>query len=335
MTVFINPAPVVDLGNNITISPEDIIVLDAGEGFVSYLWNDNSTNQTLTVDGSVLGEGIFTYFVEVTDENGCTGSDTIVVTITTCTMPSANFSISDTSICAGETVYFTDLSTEVEVDATYQWDIDSDGTTDYTTTGDISHIYNSAGFYEVKLTISQGGSCTDSIVKSLSVYELPVANFGYTTDSLTVYFHDSSMYASTYLWDFGDGTTADSANPVHIYETLDSYTVTLIVSNNCGNTMIIQQIAVTSISDVVSDNLINIYPNPTTGIFNVVVKNFGDDDFSIQIIDVRGQIIYCQNNITSDIEQIDLNYVAKGVYFILIKSNEYVITKKLIIEWKQ
>ncbi|HEY9123291.1 MAG TPA: T9SS type A sorting domain-containing protein, partial [Bacteroidales bacterium] len=47
--------------------------LDAGTGFTSYLWSNNSTNQTLTVSSSG------TYWVHVTNPNGCINGDTVVM----------------------------------------------------------------------------------------------------------------------------------------------------------------------------------------------------------------------------------------------------------------
>ena len=44
-------------------------------------------------------------------------------------------------------------------------------------------------------------------------------------------FIDSSFYATSWLWDFGDGTTSTEQNPVHAYTTWGTYTVTLSVNN--------------------------------------------------------------------------------------------------------
>jgi hypothetical protein len=71
-------APVVDLGADVTGCIGSTVTLDAGAGFASYLWNDNSTAQTLdvTVDG--------TYSVLVTDANGCENFDAILVNFIQC-----------------------------------------------------------------------------------------------------------------------------------------------------------------------------------------------------------------------------------------------------------
>ncbi len=40
----------------------------------------------------------------------------------------------------------------------------------------------------------------------------------------------------TYAWDFGDGYTSALEDPVHTYAATGCYTVTLTVSNECGET---------------------------------------------------------------------------------------------------
>ncbi len=72
VTATIRPLPNVFLGNDTTAA--DSLVLDAGV-FNSYMWSDNSTNQTLTVYNTN------TYSVCVTDANSCSNCDTIDVGI--------------------------------------------------------------------------------------------------------------------------------------------------------------------------------------------------------------------------------------------------------------
>ena len=76
LNLTINNSPVVDLGNDTTLCDGASINLNAGNGF-SYLWSDATTNQFLTA--STTAE----YTVTITDGNGCTGSDTINVTLAT------------------------------------------------------------------------------------------------------------------------------------------------------------------------------------------------------------------------------------------------------------
>lgn len=48
-----------------------------------------------------------------------------------------------------------------------------------------------------------------------------------------------------YLWEFGDGTTSDEANPLHVYEQPGQYTVSLTVSTAAGaDTMTVETLVV-------------------------------------------------------------------------------------------
>lgn len=74
ISISVNPAPIVNLGQDTGFcGSATTIVLNAYQPNLTYLWNDNSTDSVL----SVSAQG--TYYVQVTDLNGCTGSDTVNV----------------------------------------------------------------------------------------------------------------------------------------------------------------------------------------------------------------------------------------------------------------
>lgn len=86
---MLNP---VDLGNDKELCANNTLTLNAGSGFISYLWDDSSTDSTRIVNSSG------TYFVTVMDINNCQSSDTINVMFHP--LPTVNAG-SDTSICRG------------------------------------------------------------------------------------------------------------------------------------------------------------------------------------------------------------------------------------------
>jgi len=88
VTASIETVPVVSLGNDTCANAA--FTLDAGAGFTSYLWQDNSTGQTLSATTSRL------YWVEVTQAGTqCKGHDTIAVSIGNSIAPTAT----DSSRC--------------------------------------------------------------------------------------------------------------------------------------------------------------------------------------------------------------------------------------------
>ncbi len=82
LNLFVYPLQYLNLGNDTTINISDTININAGSGFNNYLWSNGSIDSLITVYGS-MGQGIYSYYVNVTDINGCSYSDTIFITITT------------------------------------------------------------------------------------------------------------------------------------------------------------------------------------------------------------------------------------------------------------
>lgn len=79
--IVIEKPDTVDLGNDQVIYKDETTTLDAGTGYMAYKWSDDSEEQTLEVDGSLVEVGEHEYWVSVTDDNSCTSSDTILITI--------------------------------------------------------------------------------------------------------------------------------------------------------------------------------------------------------------------------------------------------------------
>jgi gliding motility-associated-like protein len=110
MNVF--PNPLVKLNKDTGLCIGTAKVLDASN-FASYLWNNGSTSQTISINN------IGTYAVLVTDNNGCKGRDT--ARITTLYQPPALFLPQDTAICSYGTL---ELSSNNNYE-TYLWNTGS------------------------------------------------------------------------------------------------------------------------------------------------------------------------------------------------------------------
>jgi hypothetical protein len=76
------PRPVLSHSGDLSLCEGDSVVLDAGTGYAAYDWSNGAASASIVV--SAAGS----YFVEVTDANGCTGmSDTVFISITKRPMP--------------------------------------------------------------------------------------------------------------------------------------------------------------------------------------------------------------------------------------------------------
>ncbi len=112
---------------------------------------------------------------------------------------------------------------------TYEW---STGATTQTITVFSSEIVT------VTVTDAQNNVFTDEIDVYFSFP--PIVNFEYESDCAgkpIQFFDNSNIFFDplvSWLWDFGDGTTSQDLNPVHIYDTSGFFTVTLTVTNSRG-----------------------------------------------------------------------------------------------------
>lgn len=153
--------------------------------------------------------------------------------------PVANFSASATTIYEGQSVTFTDLSTN-DPDS---WDWVFEGGTPATSTLQNPTVtYYTAGQYEVTLwaTNAYGTDLEikDNYITVLPANDPPVADFTFTTSGLTANFTDAGTDSDgtivSWAWTFGDGGTSTAQNPSHTYAAGGTYAVTLTVTDDDG-----------------------------------------------------------------------------------------------------
>lgn len=145
---------------------------------------------------------------------------------------------------APATVNFECISTDV---VNYLWDF---GDNSYSTLQSPTHTYLSEGSYVVSLTTSYPGGGSLSKSKTISV-DAPaplIASFICSSDTTalgqSIQFTNTSQGATSYFWDFGNGSTSTATNPSVSYSTAGFYTVILTASNS-----------ITQQSDVFSKNI--------------------------------------------------------------------------------
>jgi len=80
INVIVKPVPVVDIGNDTTITVRQVLLLTAPPGYDSYLWNTGNTQNTLIVIGKNYPPGTHVFSVRVR-LGDCYTNDSIRVTI--------------------------------------------------------------------------------------------------------------------------------------------------------------------------------------------------------------------------------------------------------------
>ena len=224
ITVNYNPLPIIDLGNDTTLCQiGSTITLDAGFPNATYLWQDNSTNSTLTV--SQQG----TYWVELT-VNGCSYTDTIFVATNFNPLPTINLG-NDTTLCSGASLTLN-ASTP---NSTYLWNDNSTGATLAVT---------NAGSYFVELNID-GCFTSDTIQVSVQTVNPDFDYNGsigcFPTD---VDFFDQSAVnlgnLQSWEWqDHANGLSSAGQTSTSTFFASGSYDISLKVTSDLGCTQTI------------------------------------------------------------------------------------------------
>lgn len=104
-----------------------------------------------------------------------------------------------------------------------------------------SHTYSTSGIYTPYLVVTDSLGCVDTAFAHLALTNV-IAGFTSSTinacENGPVTFTDTSNFAATWSWSFGDGGTSTLQNPAHIYASNGNYTVSLTVTfNGCSNTV--------------------------------------------------------------------------------------------------
>lgn len=202
---------------------------------VNILEGANTTHPTLTDE-----PGIYTYYVHVESDLGCTFSDSIEVVIVD---PAMQLSFEHEILCDGATVVFNNTSQNA---FDYLWDF---GDTQNPSAGSLeanpTYTYSEPGMYAVSLSIIYPVSCRQTFVQTLEIVEpelIPDFEASFldcSTESIEVAFTDASFNAFgnglEWNWTFSNGEQSNETNPTLIITESQDLVVNLLIrsANGC------------------------------------------------------------------------------------------------------
>jgi gliding motility-associated-like protein len=295
--VTVNALPVINAGNDATNCAGQTVTLSGSGAGVggTYTWNNGIVNNVAFTPAATA-----TYTVTGTDANGCVGTDDVTITVEQ--LPIVSFTPGLTAGCAPQTITLTNTTPNV-LDCV--WTI-SDGTI-ISGCGTVSVVLEDPGCYDVTLTTSSANGCTNSLTQTnvICLTPAPIASFtpsDYTLTSINteVTMLNSSQYATSYAWDFGDGNNSTLTHPTHVYpdNTSGNYTIMLVAYNNSGCT----DTAYATIT--IEEEIIYYVPNaftPDDDEFNqtfkpVFTSGFDPYEYTLLIFDRWGEIVFESHN---------------------------------------
>ncbi len=300
-TVTVNALPTISVTSGAICSGQSFTMIPGGAS--TYTFSSGTDVVTPVADVS--------YSVAGTSSLGCLSSNVAVSSITV--NPAPTISVTNGAICSGQSF------TMIPVGAsTYTF---SSGTDVVTPVADIS--------YSITGTSSLGCLSSNVAVSSITVNALPTINAS-TTNTLLCVGQTATLTASgsatSYTWNASSNAISIAVSPI----TTTVYTITGTDAVGCLNTTTITQDVslCTSIDNLsVKKNILNIYPNPTTGIFIIELN----EQSSVIVTSIYGHIIYSEK-LEVGKHSIELEKLPAGLYFVKAIKNDKCHTIKLIKE---
>ncbi len=249
--------------------------------------------------------GYYYYFYDWEVKGYCTSARTPVMALVD--GPSTALSISGLyQLCPGDSVEVTASNAD-----SWLWSPNGEATQSITV--------NSAGNYFATLTGSACNSNSDTLMVVLA--QLPVAGFNWLSNGSNVQFTSTAQNASSYYYDFGDGSSSTSQNPSHIYSTSGSFVVVQYAINACDSAMSIDTIQVV-ISGILNStpNSMVVFPNPATENITVTYQS-GNVDW-MRILNPEGIEIMRIVNLGEQSTIVDISALKPGIYFIEINGTD-------------
>ncbi len=327
VNVIFNPLPEISLGPDQQFCQGTTVMLSAGTGFQSYLWNTGASSYY--INAGEPGE----YWVEVTDDNGCRNRDTI--TLAVLPLPEVDLG-EDRIFCEGTTVLLTPGSG-------YEGYLWSNGATSASIDAGLP------GDYWVEITDETGCKNTDTV--TLIMDPLPLApqitSGPQSVDLYVILVSDytlaESAYADSYEWNIspaaagsvdGNGTTARVTWNTGFTGTAD---ITAKGVNDCGNGNDSQVYSVSvyssqGIGESGAISSVKLFPNPNEGNFVLEMNSKEEQELIFSVASAGGnKVLETGEKLGKGVIKKSFNLSAQpaGTYYITISDKENKILGRL------
>ncbi|SFC24512.1 gliding motility-associated C-terminal domain-containing protein [Flexibacter flexilis DSM 6793] len=287
-TIKVRPLPTANFATvNAVCEGTTVTFQNLSTNAVQYLWDFGVSGSALVgtnVSYTYTTSGVFNVRLIAYNSVGCT--DTLYKQINVFPKASPDFSMTDTAGCSDLTVNFTNTSPYPTIAQGFlKWDFGNGNTFNgffgvpaqtYTNTTALPKIYT------VKLIATTAFGCKDSVSKQITVYPTPKAGFTIAPNDTLLQSNATFTFQNTttptgswsYIWNYGDNTPSDTvtttADQTHSYDSLGTYTVTLIAVSDKGCS--------TSVSHSVT-----VLPVPPQANFEVIGDSAGCAPFVFQV----------------------------------------------------
>lgn len=250
------------------------------------------------------------------------------------TVPSAT--TNPMTVCDGDSVLMTISGTLNDATMWKIYTVSCGGTLIDSTTGSTAMVAVSAPSTTYFIR-GEGGCVTPGSCGQVTAFGIANddATFSYPTTNYCTTDGPSTPSANTPNGTYSSSPVGLSINPstgviTPSTSTPNTYMVYYTTNGTCPSTDSVSiTINVCTGIDVNENELTNIYPNPTNGLFTIKLNNY--KNVSLTITDAIGKEIM-NKLITSNITEVDLQGFKSGIYFVKLQGDNLNSTQKIILE---
>ena len=344
MFLFIGPKPVVDLGPDIYI-PHGIWIdlhsnISGGSGDFIYVWEPaamlvNPSNPDPQTH-NIYQNTTFTLFV-IDSETGCESEAGSVAVIIDGDPLGAEPYAQPAVSCAGDDVQL--FANPLGGDGTYEdflWTAQPGGQT-YAAENPLVPVTQPTTFY---LTFSDGYNPHSAAVY-VNLLPDPVIDLGPEVQYFCIYEEavlNAGNPGAEYYWSTGD--TTQFINLLTTGLAYDEQEISLEVVNQHGCratatvTVIFDFDACVGIGELPDRQSVRVYPNPSTGLFNLLAAGFSGE-VMISVLSLNGLEVYTETivlNGLAEIREINLQGLPKGMYYLRLLGSNIQHTEKILVK---
>ena len=315
-TITVTAVPVVTLTSaNTTICSGNSTTLTAS-GANTYTWNTGSNATSISV--SPNSTTVYT----VTGSNGtCEGSPK-TTTITVTATPVLTLTSVNATICSGSSTTLTASGAN-----TYTWNTGSNATS----------ISVSPGTTTVYTVTGSNGTC-EGAPKTTTITVAATPTLVASTTNTLICIGESAVLtadgnASSYSWVPSSDLSSPTGSVVSASSTVTTtYTITATLGSCTAMSTITQSVSTCTGINELSNNAINLFPNPAADQLYITVSNeFLQNVKTIELYDALGKKLKT-TNLNSEQTTIHVSELAKGIYFCSFVSNDGKRTVKRFVK---
>lgn len=310
-TLFVNALPIVNASGNSPVCLGQAILFSSSSG-VSYSWTGpgtfNSNQQSPSIPGSSNADA-GTYYVQLTDTNGCTNTDSVNINIIDVIISLSSNSPS----CNGDPI-----NLNAGGGTNYSWS----GPDNFNSAAQNPVIINggfaNTGTYTVTVTDANG--CVDTASMFIQVITVDTAAF------VNGAMLSASASGANYQWiNCANNSPIPGATNQNYMAPQNGQYAVIVTENGCSDTSSCLNVFSVDISQNVSSDNIAFGPNPVeTELFILSASPV----HQITVYSSSGALIFIRS--ADSLQTVDVSDLAAGIYFIEFVTQEGVVRNKFI-----